>query len=54
MRRAKQSALGGMALAAIGMAFASFGFTTASEGALIQELIDLAAIMWALTTLRGR
>ncbi len=54
MRRAKQSALGGMALAAIGMTFASFGFTTASEGALIQELIDLAAIMWALTTLRGR
>lgn len=53
MRRASQAALGGMALAAIGMVFAFFGFTTASEGALVQELIDLAAILWALTTLRG-
>jgi heavy metal translocating P-type ATPase len=53
MKRANQSAIGGMALAAIGMAAAALGLTTASEGALIQELIDLAAILWALTTLRG-
>ncbi|MEN9736373.1 MAG: hypothetical protein RL129_1084, partial [Actinomycetota bacterium] len=51
---AAQAALGGMGLAAIGMAFASLGFLTASEGALIQELIDVAAILWALTTLRAR
>ncbi|MEN9736626.1 MAG: hypothetical protein RL129_1337 [Actinomycetota bacterium] len=54
MQRAAQAALGGMGLAAIGMAFASLGFLTASEGALIQELIDVAAILWALTTLRAR
>ena len=54
MRRALQAALGGMALSAVGMIFASLGFITASEGAIIQEVIDLAAIMWALTTLRGK
>ena len=54
MSRATQAAIGGMGLAAIGMVVATLGFTTASEGALIQELIDLAAILWALTTLRGR
>ena len=54
MRRALQAALGGMFLSALGMSFAALGFVTASEGAIIQELIDLAAIMWALTTLRGR
>ena len=54
MRRALQAALGGMVLSAVGMIFASLGFLTASEGAIIQEVIDLAAIMWALTTLRGK
>ena len=54
MRRALQAALGGMAFSAVGMTFATLGFLTASEGAIIQEVIDLAAIMWALTTLRGK
>ena len=54
MRRANQAALGGMTLAAVGMISAAFGYTTPSEGAFIQELIDLAAILWALTTLRAK
>ena len=54
MRKASQSALGGMILAGAGMISAAMGFLTASEGALLQEIIDLAAIAWALTTLKGR
>jgi cation transport ATPase len=54
MQRANQAALGGMTLAAVGMIAAAFGYTTPSEGAFIQELIDLAAILWALTTLRAK
>ena len=54
MRRANQAALGGMTLAAVGMITAAFGYITPSEGAFIQELIDLVAILWALTTLRAK
>ena len=52
--KALQSALGGMGLAMIAMVFAAVGLLTPSAGAVIQEAIDLAAIMWALTTLRSK
>lgn len=51
--RSLQASLGGMGLAMIAMVAAAFGFLTPSAGAVTQELIDLAAIMWALTTLRS-
>ena len=51
--RSLQASLGGMALAMVGMVAAAFGLLTPSAGAVTQELIDLAAIMWALTTLRS-
>lgn len=49
---ALQSALGGMGLSVIGMILASFGFLTPIAGALIQELIDLFAVLNALRTTR--
>ena len=52
--KALQSALGGMGLAMIAMVFAALGLLTPSAGAVTQEAIDLAAIMWALTTLRSK
>ncbi|MEB3206797.1 MAG: heavy metal translocating P-type ATPase [Vampirovibrionales bacterium] len=45
---ALQSALGGLLLSLIAMAFAANGFITPVAGALLQELIDLAAIFNAL------
>ncbi|MEQ8667631.1 MAG: heavy metal translocating P-type ATPase [Pirellulales bacterium] len=45
---ALQSAVGGMALSLIGMAFASFGYLTPVAGAIIQEVIDIAAVLNAL------
>ena len=49
MRRiALQSAVGGMALSGIGMLVAFGGFLPPVSGALIQELIDLAAVLNAL------
>lgn len=45
---ALQSAIGGMALSFIGMGFAAAGFITPVVGALLQELIDVIAIMNAL------
>lgn len=49
MRRvALQSAMGGMALSIGGMALASLGSLTPVEGALLQELIDLGAVVNAL------
>jgi P-type E1-E2 ATPase len=49
MRRiALQSAVGGMALSVAGMAFASAGWLTPVEGAIAQELIDVAAVVNAL------
>lgn len=49
-----QSVLMGIGLAIISMIFAAFGFIPAVIGAMMQEAIDVVAIMWALTALRGR
>jgi len=43
-----QSAVGGMALSVIGMAFAASGNLSPVAGAIAQEVIDIAAIFWAL------
>lgn len=45
---ALQSALGGMILSLIGMGFAATGFINPVTGALLQELIDIFAILNAL------
>ena len=45
---ALQSAVGGMALSVAGMGFAAAGMLTPVAGALLQELIDVAAVMNAL------
>lgn len=49
-----QSVLMGIGLAIISMIFAAFGFIPAVIGAMMQEAIDVVAIMWALTALRER
>lgn len=49
MRRiALQSAIGGMALSIAGMIAAAFGYLPPIEGAVAQELIDLAAVLNAV------
>jgi heavy metal translocating P-type ATPase len=49
MRRiALQSAIGGMALSILGMFAAAFGFLPPIEGAILQEIIDLAAVLNAV------
>ncbi len=49
MRRiALQSAVGGMALSVIGMGFAAFGYLPPVAGAVIQEVIDVLAVLNAL------
>ncbi len=53
-RKAIQAAGIGMSLSLIVMATAAFGITNASQGAVAQEIIDLIAIMWALTTLKTK
>ena len=53
-RKAMQASIGGMGLALIAMFAAAFNHLTPSEGAIIQEVIDLLAIFWALTTLKAR
>ena len=45
---ALQSAVGGMALSIVGMAFAAGGFLTPVAGAVAQEVIDVLAILNAL------
>ncbi len=45
---ALQSAVGGMSLSVIGMFFAALGCLTPVEGAVAQEVIDLAAVVNAL------
>lgn len=45
---AMQSAVGGMALSLIGMGFAAAGYITPVQGALLQEVIDVLAILNAL------
>src|SRR5205814_9080651 len=49
---ALQSAVGGMALSVAGMLFASTGWLTPVEGAIGQELIDVAAVVNALRAAR--
>jgi cation transport ATPase len=45
---ALQSAVGGMALSVVGMLFAFFGYLPPISGAILQELIDLGAVINAL------
>lgn len=52
-RKASQAASIGMTLAFIAMFFAAFGYLTPSQGAILQEGIDILAILWALSALRG-
>jgi P-type E1-E2 ATPase len=52
VRKAFESAGIGMLLSCIIMATGALGITSASEGAIAQEIIDVVAILWALTTLR--
>jgi heavy metal translocating P-type ATPase len=49
-RVALQSAIGGMALSTVGMFFAAGGALTPVAGAILQEAIDLAAVLNALRT----
>lgn len=46
--RALQASIVGMGLALVTMLFASFGYLNANGSALVQELIDATAIIWAL------
>jgi heavy metal translocating P-type ATPase len=50
---AHQSVLAGMGLSFTAMGFAAFGYLPPVEGALLQEVIDLAVILNALRALRG-
>jgi P-type E1-E2 ATPase len=52
-RIALQSAVGGMLLSVIGMAFAAGGWLTPVAGAVAQEGIDLLAVLNALRTASG-
>ena len=53
-KKAVQSAGIGMALSLGVMLTGAFAITSVSQGALAQELIDVVAILWALTTLRDK
>ena len=48
-----QSVLLGIGLAIISMILAAFGFIPAVLGAMMQEVIDVISITWALTALRS-
>lgn len=50
---AMQSSVGGMLLSIVGMFFAAFGLLPPVSGALLQELIDILAVLNALRTLRA-
>lgn len=50
-RKATQSAGVGMALAVAAMIGAAFGLFNATQSAILQEVIDASAILWALTPL---
>ena len=54
MKKASQAVAIGMGLSIVAMIAGAFGVTNASEGALIQEGIDVIAILWALTVLRNK
>ena len=45
---ALQSAVGGMGLSVIGMAFAASGLSSPVSGAITQEVIDVLAVLNAL------
>lgn len=47
-RIAMQSAVGGMAISSVGMLFAAAGYLTPVAGAILQEVIDLAAVLNSL------
>ncbi|CAB5104943.1 MAG: cadmium-translocating P-type ATPase [Actinobacteria bacterium] len=53
-RKAIEAASIGMSLSFLVMLAGAFGIATASEGALSQEVIDVVAILWALTVLREK
>jgi len=50
---ALQSVIAGIGLSALAMVAASFGLLVPAEGAVIQEVIDVAVIFNALRALRG-
>ena len=50
-RKALQAAGFGMSLSLLVMLAGALGYSTASQGALAQEFIDVLAILWALTAL---
>ncbi|MDZ7873190.1 MAG: heavy metal translocating P-type ATPase [Rhizobium sp.] len=50
---ARQSAIAGLLLSAGAMVFAAFGYLSPVQGALLQEVIDVAVILNALRALRG-
>ena len=52
-RIALQSAVGGMALSAIGMSMAAAGWLTPVAGAVVQEAIDVIAVLNALRMTRA-
>jgi len=49
--KALQAAGVGMGLSLIMMSFGGAGLITPGEGAIAQEIIDVIAILWALTSL---
>lgn len=51
-RKALQAAGIGMALSCVVMGTGAMGISSASQGAVAQEVIDVIAIVWALTTLK--
>ncbi len=52
-KKALQAAGIGMALSFVVMGTGAFGITSASQGAVAQEVIDVIAILWALTALKS-
>lgn len=52
IRKATEAVSIGMVLSVLAMFAGALGFANASQGALIQEGIDVVAILWALTALR--
>ena len=53
IRIALESVYAGIGLSIVGMVAAAFGYITAVEGALLQEVIDVAVILNALRALKG-
>lgn len=49
-----QSAIGGMLLSLLGMGFAAFGYISPVTGAILQEVIDILAIINALRLIWGK